>query len=369
MKKNTSAKLGHWLDCLFGSYSDKIKIIANVLVHDWRMRLPEFSLSSSLEPIGEEEFETAFPELDAESHKNIKRFLLFQKVFSAARQYQEYFLFNYGKLFTEEESRKRRNLDIRYQELCRKLPFPYVGPESVIFHHGLPFFPEAAIQYLYGGNFIDAGACYGDSALIFSRFYKPARIHAFEPSKENREIMQRMMTRLHIPLESYEIIPFGLGKNREHVFFCDREGQSSFGIQENKAGIAVDILPLDDYVQERKLTDIRLIKADLEGMGLAMLQGSRRTIRENRPLLTLSIYHNRKELFEIYRTLRSWDLNYAFTVRSTAFPLGFSEINLLGYPMELNHGPDMWNTDEAAFQKIFELSKLLLQNERYRNRK
>ncbi len=110
------------------------------------------------------------------------------------------------------------------------------------------------------------------------------------------------------------------------------------------------------------MTDIRLIKADLEGMGLSMLQGAEQTIRKNRPLLSLSIYHNREELFEIYRTLRSWDLNYVFTVRSTVFPLGFSEINLLGYPMELNHGPDMWNTDEAAFQKIFELSRLLFQN-------
>lgn len=244
-------------------------------------------------------------------------------------------------------------------ERGRKYLFPVAGPESLLFHHGLLFLPEAAIQYLEGGSFVDAGACYGDSTLIFSRFYNPGRIYAFEPSEKNRKIMKEMMAGCKVPDECYEIIPFGVGEKQEQLLFCEQESPS-FGVRESGDGVSVEILPLDQYVEEHQVKKIRLIKADLEGMGLSMVKGAQQTIRENRPILSLSIYHNREELFEIYRTLRSWNLDYEFTIRSMAFPLVFEEITLLGYPAELNPKPEKWNPNEAAVMNLFAYSKKLL---------
>ena len=82
---------------------------------------------------------------------------------------------------------------------------------------------------------------------------------------------------------------------------------------------------------------MKLIKADIEGMGLAMVRGAEEVIRKNRPVLSLSIYHNREELFGIYQTLREWKLDYHCMVRMLAWPLpGFAELSLLAWPAELD---------------------------------
>ena len=364
MNRELTNRLGHWLDCLFGCYSDKIKIIANVLVHDWRMSLPLY-FDHSLVNVTDEEIKNFSVELDDQSLNIVSVFIAMQRIVSAQdRWYPGFCFYNYEKLFSREQKQQRIRMRKIFSELRKKYIFPCLGPESILFHHGLPFFPEAAIQYLAGGSFIDAGACYGDSTLIFSRFYKPARIYAFEPSKKNREVMKAMMTRFQVPEEIFEMIPFGLGEKREQLVFCEQEGKSSFGIRERGTGIMVDILPLDDYAKEHQLTNVRLVKADLEGMGLSMLKGAQQTIRKNRPILSLSIYHNRDELFEIYRTLRSWDLNYEFAIRSTAYPLAFSEITLLGYPAELNPGTVKWNPDKDVFNFLAESSKELMRTDK-----
>ena len=63
-----------------------------------------------------------------------------------------------------------------------------------------------------------------------------------------------------------------------------------------------------DYADLAK--DLKLIKADVEGMGLDMLLGAESVIRQNRPVLLLSIYHSKDELLGIYDTLKKWDLDY-----------------------------------------------------------
>ena len=358
MNETLTGKLGRILDRIFGSYSDKIKIIANVLVHDWRMSVPVF-FDDSLIKVTKDEIETMFSSLDKESVGIVSKYISVQTINLLQNQYPGLCFYNYEKLFCEEEKQRRLKLRKTLLKLLQKYPFPCCGPESLLFHHGLLFFPETAIEYLAGGKFIDAGACYGDSTLIFSRFYKPGRIYAFEPSPKNREIMKTLLNRFQVQENDFEMIPFGVGEKREKLFFCEQESPS-FGIQNGESGVSVEILPLDQYQEEHGLTGIRLIKADLEGMGHAMLKGAEQTIRKNRPLLSLSIYHNREELLEIYRTLRNWDLNYEFAIRSTVFPLAFSEITLLGYPAELNSSEEKWKTDETMFKHLFESAEILL---------
>ena len=362
MKKVLTDRLGHWLDCLFGYYSDKIKIIANVLVHDWRMLPPMLYLSDFyFLKITEQEIRNNLAGLDEQSLECVLKYIRWHQTLVVSRENIGNFFYNHDKYFSLQDKKLRTGMQKILSKLGKKYVFPCIGPESLLFHHGLPFFPEAVIHYLQGGSFVDAGACYGDSTLIFSRFYNPGKIYAFEPSEKNREIMKEIMAGCNVPNECYEIIPFGVGEKQEQLLFCEQESPS-FGIQKNGGGVSVEILSLDQYVKEHSVKKIRLIKADLEGMGLAMLKGAQQTIRENRPILTLSIYHNREELFEIYRTLRSWNLDYEFTIRSTAHPLVFEEIALLGYPAELNPAEEKWKPDETVFKNIFESAQVLLHN-------
>ncbi len=361
MNKELTGKLGRILDRIFGSYSDKIKIIANVLVHDWRMLPRLYLLDVNFMMLTDSEIKSKLAGLDEKAVEWAIRYVHWLQSYAVKIENTANFFYNHEQLCSPEEEKRRIPMRKAYSKLRKKYSFPCCGPESLLFHHGLLFFPETAIDYLAGGKFIDAGACYGDSTLIFSRFYKPGRIYAFEPSPKNREIMKTLLNRFRVPENAFEMIPFGLGEKREKLVFCEQESPS-FGIQNGESGVTVEILTMDQYLAEHGMTGIRLIKADLEGMGLAMLKGAEQTIRKDRPLLSLSIYHNREELLDIYRTLKSWDLNYEFTIRSTAFPMAFNEITLLGYPAELNSAEEKWKTDEAMFKHLFESAEILLKN-------
>ena len=77
-----------------------------------------------------------------------------------------------------------------------------------------------------------------------------------------------------------------------------------------------------------------VLKADVEGMGLHFLKGAKNTILRDRPLLSLSIYHNEDEFVGIYQTLKEWDLNYHFEIRSFSPITTHGEFSLFAYPAE-----------------------------------
>ena len=69
-------------------------------------------------------------------------------------------------------------------------------------------------------------------------------------------------------------------------------------------------------------------------MGLKFLRGAEATIRRDRPLLSLSIYHNEEEFTGIYRTLREWDLGYHCELRRFSPYIMHGEYSLFAYPAE-----------------------------------
>ena len=77
-----------------------------------------------------------------------------------------------------------------------------------------------------------------------------------------------------------------------------------------------------------------VLKADIEGMGLNFVHGAEQIIRRDRPLLSLSIYHNANEFTGIYQTLKSWDLNYHIEIKSFSPLSNWGEYSLFAYPKE-----------------------------------
>jgi hypothetical protein len=69
---------------------------------------------------------------------------------------------------------------------------------------------------------------------------------------------------------------------------------------------------LDNYLAGRPAT---FIKADIEGMELAMLNGAKETIRKYKPKMALSIYHNPAHLFEIAEYVNFLAPEYRMAVR------------------------------------------------------
>ena len=330
-------------DFLFGKrLSEKLKMAANVLFHEWHMYQGGGDFMEEFRNVSDEEIISAFRELDPGSVEHILRFVAFQRDIKVPDRTMKYYFYNYTALYRPEELRQRKRQETELKKELRKYRsfnnMRLGSFESLVEHHGLKDLPPAVREYLRDGIFLDVGACLGDSALVFLKHYQPAKVFSFEPSGPNREIYLKNMQGNGIPSSRYEVIPAGVGKACSTLTYNETSGGGNSLLaeagQEGRT-VQVDITTCDDFCSERKISGIRLIKADIEGMGLDMLLGAEKVIRADRPVLSLSIYHNRDELFGIYRTLKSWDLEYSFRVRMLAFPADFGELTLLAWPEEL----------------------------------
>lgn len=162
-------------------------------------------------------------------------------------------------------------------------------------------------------DIIDAGGYIGDSALIFSDYTRKT-VHAFEPVPQNFNYMLQT-----IKLNSAErILPqqYALGEEvgKTSIFINDSGStqfeNSAFDYQGN---VEVDMITLDEYVKKNNLK-IGLIKADIEGSEQFMLRGAMETIKNQKPALLISIYHNADDFFHIKPMIESWNLGYKFKI-------------------------------------------------------
>ena len=316
-------------------FGEKLLMTANIWCNDWRIGAPSLADNILIKDEREKlcrEAEELYSGLDEGSRKAIER-LLWRSCYMPDNQKDSCcFFYNLSRHFTPDEIREDR----RVNKILKKIRDKYVegenrSAESLVYHHGLSAMPEKVLAYIKGKDFIDAGACWGDSAIAFSH-YSPRKIYAFEPSPENGKRFMRVMKRAGIPEDLYELVLMGLASQKGEITFFDK-GDVGNDLHE-KGETKAELATLDEFVRERK-ANIGVIKADLEGMGLDMLKGAKETLVKCRPVLSLSIYHNNEELFGIYPFLKELLPDYHFYVRSLSAPVSMAEFSLLGYPREL----------------------------------
>lgn len=191
------------------------------------------------------------------------------------------------------------------------LPRHKVGMESVYYHHGLRNAPDFIKQSIKGKLFADVGGWMGDSTLAFQE-YSPAKTIVFEPVADCRQKFLKTMKRCRIAPECYDLQPFGLSDA-----IGEFEGISCQRLDDCKFDVPFGVL-----------------KADIEGFGLRFLLGAKETILRDRPLLSLSIYHNEDEFVGIYRTLKEWNIDYHCEIKSFAPLASHGEVSLFAYPAE-----------------------------------
>ena len=216
------------------------------------------------------------------------------------------------------------------KECWKKYGFK-TGAEVLIYQHGLLFWKEKVSAYLKGRNFIDAGACIGELIPALLE-YEPLKVYAFEPSKKNVHLFQKEMSKRCISQDKVEIVAAALGSENGFMVFddCGGAGQK---VSENEGCEKCEVMTLDDFCARKGISNIGLVKTDVEGMGLALCKGAINVIKSNRPVLALAAYHNREELLGQYEYLSRELENYHFELRD--LPPGSSfEITLLGIPRE-----------------------------------
>ena len=193
------------------------------------------------------------------------------------------------------------------------LPVNFFLPEVFWDKHCLQAFDN--IKNIATKNIIDVGGCIGDSALVLQDF-TDKYVYTFEATKRNYELT---LQTLKLNLTS-RIIPInkGLGSKQEKIqIACASDnlgGSSLLTSSSHNADLEwVEIITLDSYVKEHNI-EVGLIKVDIEGFEMEFLKGVEWTIKNQKPALIISIYHQASDFFDIKPMIESWNIGYKFQI-------------------------------------------------------
>lgn len=170
-------------------------------------------------------------------------------------------------------------------------------------------------DYIQGKEIIDAGGYVGDSALVMSS-WTTGRVHIFEPISSHQAQIKKTIQ--YNDLKNCVIVPNGLGDKKDIVQIAFYGSGSSINKFNQNVFDALNketikVITLDEYVRERQLK-IGFIKIDVEGFEQPLLRGALATIRSQRPILYISIYHNADDFFNIKPMIEKLDLGYKFKI-------------------------------------------------------
>jgi FkbM family methyltransferase len=193
----------------------------------------------------------------------------------------------------------------------------------VLVMEGNQYFALPEFVKIGNDHFVDAGAYVGDTLEKFIWTYGGyfAKIYAFEPGEPQLAAMKHRVERLcrEWAISKTNIICEEAGladKNSDLTINMSNvlanTTLSSDCIGDDKQVGSICCYSLDNYLAGRPAT---FIKADIEGMELAMLHGAKETIRKYKPKMALSIYHNPAHIIEIAEYVNCLAPEYCMAVR------------------------------------------------------
>jgi hypothetical protein len=107
---------------------------------------------------------------------------------------------------------------------------------------------------------------------------------------------------------------------------------ANLNMRDSQNGNKIQVTSIDNFVQNNNLT-VGFIKADVEGYGLKLAQGGIKILKRDRPIFSISTYHNFGELFEFSAFLLSQLPDYEFEWHmENPTPIWLFELSLFGYP-------------------------------------
>jgi FkbM family methyltransferase len=166
------------------------------------------------------------------------------------------------------------------------------------------------------GTIVDAGAHIGNHAVFFARYLHPREVHAFEPSPENLEVLDRNLATLaHLPVVAVRH-DLALG-DQEQTGHMTSNPSNTGAITFRPGGGDVRMATLDAMVQQLALRDVTLLKIEVVGWELALIRGAQDLLERDRPTIvvettTLRMLHDVLRHLEPlgYRLERSYNPSF-----------------------------------------------------------
>jgi FkbM family methyltransferase len=203
----------------------------------------------------------------------------------------------------------------------------YFSPYLWVYYYGLKELPATVKSYVTGKDFLDVGALYGDSALMLQKF-SPSKILAYEPVPDNYKHLLQTIEK-NGQKDKITAINKGIGDKETTLKIGSNKENSTFLTAIHSEAKAEEI-PVSTIDMECKDKTIGIIKMDIEGFEYYALKGALKTIKRDKPVLLISIYHTGKDFFEIPPMIKACVPEYKFTIADT-FPGSIYEKILVAY--------------------------------------
>ncbi len=230
------------------------------------------------------------------------------------------------RYFKEHANEIKENLSCLFDAESKDV---YLKMIKFRYTHNLRAFPKYNLDNSYflsgivpkknDGVFIDCGAYTGDSAGAYIDYnggqYKS--IVCFEPDDKNYEALKNNF----ISERNISVIKKGVWNENTTLRFNSGEGSASNisrdSTEDNKSDVVeIEVCSIDETPE---CSDATFIKMDIEGAEYEALCGAEKTIRKNRPILAICIYHSDEDMIRLIKWIKALDLNYAFHVRQHSF--------------------------------------------------
>ena len=193
----------------------------------------------------------------------------------------------------------------------------------------------APIEAADGEVVIDAGACWGDTALYFAAKVGPlGRVFSFEFLPENLQVFRRNLDLNPHLKDRVVLVEHPIWSSSDQTLFINGNGPATRVELVPSAPNAPSIktFSIDDLVARHGLDRLDFIKMDIEGAEMSALRGAETALRRFRPELAIAVYHSLSDFWAVPQFLDALGLGYRFYLRH--FTIHAEETVLFATTME-----------------------------------
>ena len=216
--------------------------------------------------------------------------------------YKNHYLL-YNKLYSDLADEKSK--EVFEKVINFKITFDYDFMEGFTNKHSEQYFDKELIPDIKNIVFLDGGGYVGDTATeVIKNFPDFKKIYLIEPIEQNIRIAKRELGHY----ENIEFLACGVSNKKATLHFNE---EKSFSSIYGKGTLSVEVDTIDNLVKEK----VDFIKLDIEGAEQDAIDGARETIKRDKPILAICIYHKAEDWYKIPQKVLNIDSEYKIYLR------------------------------------------------------
>lgn len=162
---------------------------------------------------------------------------------------------------------------------------------------------------------IDAGGCWGDTALYFSNETgEHGKVYSFEFIPGNITLFNKNLSLNPLLKNQIELVQNPLWNEPGTEMYYRDFGPASTVSFTNFANATgkTKTQTIDNFVKEAGVSKVDFIKMDIEGAEMNSLKGARETLLAYKPKLAIAVYHDLADFYTIADYLNELNIGYKF---------------------------------------------------------